>query len=51
VKGETLGSNIAAILFEPDGSSTGGQIDFSDGLRKFSVATDWLTGNVRIIKQ
>jgi general secretion pathway protein H len=51
VKGETLGDNIAAIRFEPDGSSTGGKVDFDDGMRKFSVAVDWLTGNVRVIKQ
>jgi general secretion pathway protein H len=51
VKGETLGSNLAAIRFEPDGSSTGGQVDFDDGVRKLSVAVDWLTGNVRVIKQ
>ncbi len=51
VKGETRNDNLAAIRFEPDGSSTGGQVDFSDGMRKFSVAVDWLTGNVRVIKQ
>jgi len=50
VKGETLGSNLAAIRFEPDGSSTGGEIGLDDGLRKFSVKIDWLTGNVRIAK-
>jgi general secretion pathway protein H len=49
VKGETRGQ-LAGIVFEPDGSSTGGQIDFNDGLRKFTVNVDWLTGNVRVTK-
>lgn len=50
VQGEARG-NLAAILFEPDGSSTGGQVAFDDGLRKFAVNVDWLTGMVRITKQ
>jgi len=50
VQGEARG-NLAAIVFEPDGSSTGGQIAFSDGLRKFSVNVDWLTGMVRVTKE
>jgi len=50
VQGEARG-NLAAIVFEPDGSSTGGQIGFDDGLRKFSVNVDWLTGMVRVAKE
>ena len=50
VQGETRG-NLAAIVFEPDGSSTGGQVAFDDGLRKFSVNIDWLTGMVRVTKE
>ena len=50
VKGETRGGKLAGIVFEPDGSSTGGQIDFDDGSRKFAVNIDWLTGNVRVTK-
>jgi general secretion pathway protein H len=50
VKGETRGDR-AAIVFEPDGSSTGGQVAFNDGLRKFAVNIDWLTGNVRVTKE
>ncbi len=50
VKGETRGDR-AAIVFEPDGSSTGGQVEFNDGIRKFAVNIDWLTGNVRVTKQ
>ena len=50
VKGETRGDR-AAIVFEPDGSSTGGKVEFNDGLRKFAVDVDWLTGNVRVTKE
>ncbi len=50
VQGETRGGRLAGIVFEPDGSSTGGEIDFSDGMRKFAVNIDWLTGNVRVTK-
>jgi|SRR6185312_3033612 len=50
VQGEARG-NLAAIVFEPDGSSTGGEIAFNDGLRKFSVNVDWLTGMVRVKKE
>jgi general secretion pathway protein H len=50
VKGETRGGKLAGIVFEPDGSSTGGQINFDDGMRKFAVNIDWLTGNVRVTK-
>src|ERR1700761_8058912 len=50
VQGATRGDH-AAIVFEPDGSSTGGQVEFNDGLRKFAVNVDWLTGNVRVTKE
>ena len=50
VKGEARGDR-AAIVFEPDGSSTGGQVEFNDGIRKFAVNVDWLTGNVRVMKE
>jgi general secretion pathway protein H len=50
VQGETRGDR-AAIVFEPDGSSTGGEVGFDDGLRKFAVDVDWLTGNVRVTKE
>jgi general secretion pathway protein H len=48
VKGETRNDSIAAIRFEPDGSSTGGRIGLNDGRRKFAIDIDWLTGNVRV---
>jgi general secretion pathway protein H len=50
VEGEARG-NVAAIAFEPDGSSTGGQVAFDDGSRKFAVNVDWLTGMVRVTKE
>jgi general secretion pathway protein H len=34
------------IVFEPDGSSTGGRIELSDDRRKLAITVDWLTGNV-----
>lgn len=47
VQGATRGDH-AAILFEADGSSTGGEVEINDGLRKVSVNVDWLTGMVRV---
>ncbi len=44
--GEMQGEQVAGIRFEPDGSSTGGEIGFDDGRRKIAVTVDWLTGNV-----
>jgi general secretion pathway protein H len=51
VKGETRNDRIAAIRFEPDGSSTGGRIGLADGARKFAIDIDWLTGNVRVSRE
>ncbi|MDB5395019.1 MAG: xpsH [Rhodospirillales bacterium] len=48
IKGETRNDSIAAIRFEPDGSSTGGRIGLADGQRKIAIDIDWLTGNVRV---
>jgi general secretion pathway protein H len=50
VQGQARGDR-AAIVFEPDGSSTGGQVAFNDGLRKFAVNVDWLTGSVRVTRE
>lgn len=44
--GEVQRAQIAGIRFEPDGSSTGGEIGLDDGRRKIAVTVDWLTGNV-----
>ena len=51
VKGEVRGDRIAAIRFEPDGSSSGGRIGLADGRRKFAIDIDWLTGNVRLTNE
>jgi general secretion pathway protein H len=51
VKGEVRNDSVAAIRFEPDGSSTGGRIGLADGRRKFAIDIDWLTGNVRVTNE
>ncbi len=35
-----------AILFRPDGSSTGGSVALADGARTLHVSVDWITGRV-----
>jgi len=37
-----------AIVFEPDGSSTGGTVVLAEAGRAIAVSADWLTGRVRI---
>lgn len=37
-----------AIVFQPDGSATGGTVLLDDGGRTIAVSTDWLTGRIRI---
>ncbi|HYZ31470.1 MAG TPA: GspH/FimT family protein [Crenalkalicoccus sp.] len=46
--GDTLGGRLAAISFAPDGSSSGGHIELSDGRRRLRVGVDWLSGRVRV---
>ncbi len=38
----------AAILFLPDGSSTGGRVELAGRGRRADVGVDWLTGRVSI---
>ncbi len=45
---ERLSDELGGVRFFPNGTSTGGRIDISDGLRTYSVAVDWLTGRVSI---
>jgi general secretion pathway protein H len=45
---ETVGDHLAAIRFAPDGSSTGGWIDLSDGHRRMQIGVDWLSGRVTL---
>lgn len=44
---ETSG-RLGAIRFAPDGSSTGGSIELSDGRRRMRLGVDWLTGRVTL---
>ena len=39
---------LNAIRFAPDGSSTGGSIELSDGRRTMRLGVDWLTGRVSL---
>jgi general secretion pathway protein H len=48
VAGETMGSHIGGIVFEPDGSASGGRIEIADGQRRLQVGVDWLTGRVSV---
>jgi general secretion pathway protein H len=36
------------VRFQPDGSSSGGEITLSDGSRKLLIAIDWLAGGVSV---
>jgi general secretion pathway protein H len=47
---ETLGDRdrLGAIRFAPDGSSTGGWIEISDGQRRVQIGVDWLSGRVTL---
>ena len=47
---ETLGSRLAAIRFNGDGSATGGRIELTDGQRRSQVGVDWLTGRVSVLQ-
>jgi general secretion pathway protein H len=50
VSQETLGSRLAAIRFNGDGSATGGRIELADGQRRAQVGVDWLTGRVSVLQ-
>ena len=47
IAGERKG-HVGDIRFNPDGSSTGGQIWLASGGRKIMVGVEWLTGRVSI---
>lgn len=49
--GETLGSRLGSIRFGPDGSSTGGWIEISDGRRRMQIGVDWLSGRVTLAER
>ncbi len=48
---ETLGDRLGAIRFAPDGSSTGGWIEISDGRRRVQIGVDWLSGRVTLAER
>lgn len=48
IAGESRGSTIGDIRFNPDGSSTGGRVSLADGQRRIAVGVDWLTGRVSV---
>ena len=39
-----------AILFRPDGSSSGGSVALADGARTLHVSVDWVTGRVVLVQ-
>ena len=43
---EQLSAYEGAIRFYPDGSSTGGQVRFSQDDQVWSISVDWLTGRI-----
>jgi general secretion pathway protein H len=47
-KGDVTDESHGGIVFEPDGSSTGGHIALGEGARQRKIAVDWLTGNVSV---
>ncbi len=48
IVGESRGTRVGDIRFNPDGSSTGGRIALADGNRRMAVGVDWLTGRVSV---
>jgi general secretion pathway protein H len=50
VRGESVGGEVAAIRFNPDGSATGGRIELREGARRALVGVDWLTGRVSVVQ-
>ena len=50
-RSEQLDAQRGYIRFFPDGSATGGRLDFGhDGHARVAVDVDWLTGSVRIVR-
>ena len=46
--GQRLNESEGAIRFDPDGSSTGGRIELTDGKRRVKIGVDWLSGRVSV---
>jgi general secretion pathway protein H len=47
----TVLAPAGGILFEPDGSATGGSVQLAEASRRLTVTADWLTGEARIDDQ
>lgn len=47
-RGEVLAQGIGRIVFNPDGSSTGGRIEVAAAARQIWVGVDWLSGQVSV---
>jgi general secretion pathway protein H len=48
VADETRADRMAAIRFNPDGSSSGGRIELTDGRQRVRIGVDWLTGHITV---
>jgi general secretion pathway protein H len=46
--GEHRSEAEGAILFEPDGSSSGGRIEVATGRKHIKIGIDWLSGRVSV---
>jgi general secretion pathway protein H len=49
--GAAAPGRLGAIRFAPDGSSTGGSVEISDGRRRIGLGVDWLSGRVSLAEQ
>lgn len=49
-KSEQIDTLSGAIRFFPDGSSTGGHVELTQGNYRFTVIVDWMTGRVSVIE-
>lgn len=45
---ERIGQDLGRIRFHGDGSSTGGRILLTDGIRTVTIEADWLTGRIDV---
>jgi general secretion pathway protein H len=44
----TVSAPPGGLVFEPDGSATGGTVALVSGGRRFTVQADWLTGRIQV---
>jgi general secretion pathway protein H len=48
VAGQAAHGTLADFRFLPDGSSTGGRVELTDGKRRMRIGIDWLNGRVSV---